>query len=195
MHRSVATSAPRWLTGAPTMAHAHPPTPAQRRSVWQQLNGAFSDNPIGFCALLLGVIVAVFYGALHDAISNLNSAAGRIDTLAGSIGEIKGTLAGIQTQVAKIDTVNQSLLEMRNFNAAIDQQLRSLKSYEIRLIESFGVRADENLIVQIESGRVIVFPLTDQKKNQLAQADSFKQMSILLSQRLLGGKYPIVRCC
>jgi hypothetical protein len=121
------------------MAHARPPVPGRRPSLWRRFNNSINDNPVGSFAVLTALIAAVFYGTLHDAISNLNSAAGRIDTLAGAIGEIKGTLVGIQTQVAKIDSVNQSLLEIRNFNAAIDQQLRAQKSYEVRLIESFGV--------------------------------------------------------
>lgn len=142
---------------------------------------------------MTAIIVAVFYGTLHDAISSLNSASGRLDTMAGSIGEIKGTLVGIQTQVAKIDTINQSqlevrqsLLEIRNFNAAIDQQLKSMRPYEVRLIESFGIKVDDNLVVQVENGRVMAFPLTDTKKSQLVAAKFMATDTYLTQPRAMG---------
>lgn len=165
----------------------------RRPTVWGRMNAAINNNPIGTLILATAVIAAVFYGTLHDATSNLNSAAVRIDKLASEVGEIKGTLTGIGKEVAKIDSINQSLLQIRNFNASIDQQLRSLKSYEVRLIESFGIKADENLIVQIESGRVLAFPLTEQKRNQLLQAKFTETTTYLTEPIRAAGWTPPVR--
>jgi hypothetical protein len=175
----VALSSSRWLVTLPSMTHI--PPAAHRPTVWRRVSNSINNNPIGTLCLATAIIAGVFYGTLHDAISDLHSAATRIDRLASDVGEIKGHLATIERQTSKIDAMNSSLIQVRNFDAAFDQQLRALKSYEIRLVESYGVPADSQLIVQMERGRVLAFPLTPEKQTELVRA-GFVQTDVFLTQ-------------
>jgi hypothetical protein len=135
-------------------------TASPKHTVLRRISETISHNPIGALILTTAAISAVFYTTLNLAWNNLNSAATRIDRIAEDIGLMKASMA-------KLTDIEKTLLTIQASNNLIQQKLKTIRPYEARLVESFGLKVDDKMPVILYRGQTFVVPQISQSKIQL----------------------------
>lgn len=160
----------------------------QRRSTLRRMWEAVDTHPLPTLILLVGAISFFFWNTINSTTSMLgqtmaaqntalgqsttafHSATTRIDGLMKDMGSATTKISQMEEQTRKIEEIRLAIGSIKDTVAATDAVLRSRKPYETRVIESFGINVDSDLIVDVVQGRVTAYPLTIAKANELEKA-------------------------
>lgn len=140
-----------------------------RPNIWKRTCHAIDNHPIPALILTVAVITAVMWRyvdssvvILNQAASALHSEVARIDGVVKDVGAVTADIRQIRDNVSKIDNkidvFGPSLKNVESSTASLTSQFNSIKPFQVRVIESFGVPVDEQLIVEVVHGKVLAFP-------------------------------------
>jgi hypothetical protein len=150
-------------------------------SVLRRFVGAVDAHPIPALILMVGVITVVFWNSLNYATGSLHAATGRIDALVKDVGGAAADIRQIREETRKIDEVRAGIRTIEGVVTSIHSQLAATRSFEVRVVESYGVAVDHDLFVDVIQGRVIAFPLSSAKTAELERA-RFQKTSYSISR-------------
>jgi hypothetical protein len=169
------------------------------RGSFRRACDAINLNPIPTLILVVAIITFVLWNKVDASIQALNLATGslhtattRLDGLVKDMGSATTEIKHINAQTAIIPQMSDSLHNIERELASLNSKFNSIRPYELRVIESYGVKADENLIVDVMRGSVIAYPLNAEKQAELQKAQ-FRRTSVSITHPIytLGWALPI----
>ncbi|HEX8665626.1 MAG TPA: hypothetical protein VF744_16540 [Beijerinckiaceae bacterium] len=172
------------------------PTSAPPRSVWKRIFDPIDAHPIPTLILVTAVITLVFWNKVDSAVNSLYNATTRVDSVVRDLGIALGRIEAAANDIRKVseeireirlNDIKELRLDVkpiREFEIiikrteatinSINTQFQSIKPFEIRVIESFGIDVNDTLFVDVVAGMPTAFPLDEDRSQELQRKNFIK---------------------
>lgn len=158
---------------------------------------AIDAHPLPTLILVVGVLSFFLWNKVDSATQAFYNATYRVDSLVKDMGGAEADIKNIRTETDKIEGIRNSLRTLQTIVSSIDVQTKAIdeivknnRTFESRLVESFGVEVDKDLLVNVLEGSVVSYPLTPKKTMEL-ELRQFRKTSKTINQPVFSIGYLI----